>query len=214
MLAFLYFFRSLTCQQTYDIGDMLESPINHRNPESQRHASQMMRNGILVLALICFIGICWKKKRLFIPASSQHSVITLNQTVLLVTLINLDSMLTYLLHPSDQRIIFVIQLLKTILIENIFFKCLIPVYLLLSCRRHYPALWVDRELRKCDFFMTPPSFISRPVVSKYQTNNSVLEQGEREISDLRNTAQHAGHTITITVHAPQDQGGSLPQIDN
>lgn len=188
----------------------MESHINRRNPESHRHASQMMRNTVLAMGLICFIGIYWKKKRLSIPARSQYNVITLNQTVLLVTLINLDSMLTYLLHPSDQRIIFVIQLLKTILIENIFFKCLIPIYLLLSCRCHYPNLWVDIKLRKCDFFMTPPSYIARPVISKYQNHETVVERDLKHRSALRNTSRQ----ISVTIHAPQDLGCTLLRIEN
>ena len=109
---FVFIFRGLACQKTYDLGELLESHEYSRNPDSIRHGNQMMKNACLVSALICFIGIYWKKKRLFIPArrKSQCNVITLNQTVLLVILINLDSMLTYLLHPNNQRLFFLLEL--------------------------------------------------------------------------------------------------------
>lgn len=207
----------MACQKIYDLGDLLESHKFSRNPDSIRHGNQMMKNAALVSALICLIGIYWKKKRLFIPARSQrqYNVMTLNQTVLLVILINLDSMLTYLLHPNSQQLFFLLELLKIIFIENIFFKCLIPVYLLLSSRRHYATLWVDRKPRRLTFFMTPPSFIARPVISKYKPeycNSEAMEGEVKEISIPRNTARHAGHII-ITVHAPQDQRDTFPPIE-
>ena len=154
---------------------------------------------------------------MFIPARSQYNVITLNQTVLLVILLNLDSMLTYVLHPNSQRLFFLLELMKIIFIENIFFKCLIPVYLLHCSRRHYPNLWVDRKPRKCNFFMTAPSFIARPVISKYQTENHKPELVGDEVrkKDLcgpRYTDRPVGH-ITITVQTSQDLGCTLPQIE-
>ena len=177
----------------------------------------MLRNGVLAAALIYVTGIYWKKKRTFIPARSQHNLITLNQTVLLVILINLDGMISYLLHPNDQSHVFVLELLKIIFIENIFFKCLVPVYLLLSSRRHYAILWNDRKPEKCNFFMTQPSFVARPVISKYKTNtnqNSVFGVVERrEIFPLRNSFRRPAHII-VTVHAPSDQGCSLPLVEN
>ena len=166
---FVFIFRGLACQKTYDLGELLESHEYSRNPDSIRHGSIMLRNGVLAAALIYATGIYWKKKRTFIPARSQHNLITLNQTVLFVILINLDGMISYLLHPNDQSHVFVLELLKIIFIENIFFKCLVPVYLLLSSRRHYAILWNDRKPEKCNFFMTQPSFIARPVISKYKT---------------------------------------------
>ena len=140
----LYLSRGLACRQAYgrDLGDLLASHKFYVNPDSIRHGNQVMKNGALVSALICLLGIYWKKKRVFIPARSQHNVITLNQTVLLVILLNLDSMLTYVLHPNSQRLFFLLELLKIIFIENIFFKCLVPVFLLHWSRRHYPTLWV------------------------------------------------------------------------
>ena len=193
---------------------MLESHEIYKNPDSIRHGTNMVRTGGLVFALLCATGIYWKKKKMSIPARSQYNVITLNQTVLLVILLQIDSMSSYLLHPNDQsqRLVFVIELLKIIFIENIFFKFLIPIYLLLCSRRHYPTLWVDRKQRKFHFFMTQPSFIARPVISKYQTN-SVLMPELREKSPLRNTNRRPGHVI-ITIHAASDQGCSLPMIEN
>ena len=194
---------------------MLESHEIYKNPDSIRHATNMVKNGGLAIALLCTAGIYWKKRKTSIPTRSQHNVITFNQTVLLVILLQIDSMSSYLLHPNDRKIVFVIDLLKIIFIENILFRFLFPVYLLLCSRRHYATLWVDRKQRKLTFFMTPPSFIARPVISKYKANNpnSVLEQEVKEISPLRNTNRRPGH-ISITIHAPSDQGCSLPQIEN
>ena len=169
-----------------------------------------MRNGALTVTLICLSGIYWKKKRMFIPVRGQYNVITLNQTVMLVILINLDTVFSYLLTPTEQRLGFFMELLKIIFVENIFFKCLIPVYLILCCKRNYATLWVDRKYKKLNFFMTRPSFIARPVVSKYQTNSESSEV--KELSHLQHTDRRPGHII-ITIHEP-DQGCSLTQIEN
>ena len=160
-------------------------------------------------------GIFWKRKKTFIPArrGCQYNLVTLNQTVLLVILLQLDSMCSYLLHPSDQRLVFVIELLKIIFIENIFFKFLIPVYLLSSSRRHYPILWVDRRQKTNDFFMTTPSFKARPIFSKYQTNHHNSVQDVEKISSDLGFTKSSAH-ITVTVHAPSGRGCSLPLIYN
>ena len=209
-------FRSLACTKTHDIAVLLESHEVYRNPNSIRHGSIMLRNGVLAAALIYATGIYWKKKRTFIPARSQHNLITLNQTVLFVILINLDGMISYLLHPNDQSHVFVLELLKMIFIENILFKCLVPVYLLLSSRRHYAILWNDRKPEKCNFFMTQPSFVARPVISKFKNKNnenSVLEPEVKEIFQLRNSSRRPAHII-VTVHAPSDQGCSVARVEN
>ena len=54
----------------------------------------------LVIVLICTIGIYWKKSRNLIQARRcQYNVMTLNQTVLLVLLLNVDSVvLSYFLQ--------------------------------------------------------------------------------------------------------------------
>ena len=59
-----------------------------------------MKTTGLVIVLICTIGIYWKKSRNLIQARRcQYNVMTLNQTVLLVLLLNVDSVvLSYILH--------------------------------------------------------------------------------------------------------------------
>ena len=214
IVIFSYWFRSLTCKKTYDLDDLLESHKIYRNPDSIRHGTHMIKNAFLAGALICSIGIYWKKKRMFIPKRGQYNVITLNQSVLLVILIYLNTMFSYLLTPTEHKFVFFMELMKIIFIENIFFKCLIPVYLLLCCKQNYAILWVDRKQKKMNYFMTPPSFIARPVVSKYQTNNhnKVMKSREIEKPYLRDAIKRPKQII-ITVHAP-DQGCSLTQIES
>ena len=59
-----------------------------------------MKTTGLVIVLICTIGIYWKKSRNLIQARRcQYNVMTLNQTVLLVLLLNVDSVvLSYFLQ--------------------------------------------------------------------------------------------------------------------
>ena len=207
----------------------------------------------LVIVLICTVGIYWKKNLKLIRARRcQYNVMTLNQTVLLVLLLNVDSVvLSYFLQgrpvlsrseisrfpkltvkdrsiktelasatseyftssrtkrltsllSGKGRLVFTLEMLRTILIENIFFKSLVPVYLILQSRTHLKSLWADRQPERLRFFMSTQKIIGRPVISKYQTT----EQEDGAIFNYRNNVRQRRNRnhVTITIHAEEKFG--------
>ena len=131
---------------------------------------------------------------------------TLNQTVLLVVLLNLDSIFFgYLLSASVQsRLQFNLEMLRIILIENMFFKCFVPIYLIWNSRKHLKSLWSDKEPERLKFFMSQQSGIGGPVISKY-------EGTERETAVYKNDIM--SHHVTITTHEEADnQPGGLASV--
>ena len=110
--------------------ELFESHKYIRNPDSIRNGNLVLKSVVLAGGLLCTLGIYWKKRRKNIRKSGQqYNVMTLNQTVLLVILLNLDStFFSYLLSaPVSGTLLFNLEMLRTILIENLFFKCLQPL---------------------------------------------------------------------------------------
>ena len=114
-----------------------------------------MRSVFLSIAIICAVSINWKKKRLSLKPRGNYNVITLNETLLLICLLSVDSssiLHTGLLHyghsSHDQTLLFTLELLRIIIIENILFKVLVPVYLILQSRSHYKTLWSEEPEKK------------------------------------------------------------------
>ena len=132
----------------------------------------------------------------------QHNVMTLNLTVLLVILLNLDSaVLSYFLQGKG-RLVLTLEMLRTILIENIFFKSLVPVYLILQSRTHLKSLWTDKQPERLRFFMSAQKIIGRPVVSKYQPTDPETWAGAPINGWQRRNRSH----VTITIHATEQFG--------
>ena len=102
------------------------------------------------------------------------------------------------------RLVFTLEMLRTILIENIFFKSLVPVYLILQSRTHLKSLWADRQPERLRFFMSTHKIIGRPVISKYQTT----EQEDGAIFNYRNNVRQRRNRnhVTITIHAEEKFG--------
>ena len=118
----------------------------------------------------------------------------------LVTLLYLDSIIfSYgLLHRTDHQLAFIMEMLRIILVENIFFKFLVPLFIILLSRRRVQALWAEREARKLEFFQTLPSFIARPVVYKYPTSGQTVQTVQREPVKTRKSGRFS--MVTVTMH--------------
>ena len=147
-----------------------------------------MKTCALMFGLVAAIGMLWKKRKLS-PWKRNHNVITLNQTLLFVILIYIDSTLFAYYLGTGGGFVFNLEMLRIIVIENLTFKFVFPLLLLRSSKSYLPALWSDREERRLEFFMTTPSYEARPVVFKYQTIQT--ERRRRNI---------ANRYITLTVH--------------
>ena len=144
-----------------------------------------MKTCALMFGLVSAMGMFWKKRKLSIPWRGNHNVITLNQTVIFVILIYIDSTLLAYYLGDEGRSLFYLEMMRVILNENLAFKFIFPLLLIWSSKSHLPALWADREERRLEFFLTTPSYEARPVVFKYPTE-------ERR--------SHVNRFITVTFH--------------
>ena len=195
--------------KTKYVEKLTTSHKNYKNPESIRNGNLVFKSLPVIFALICTAGVYWKRKRQRIRVKENYNVMTFNGTVLLVLLIYLDNILfSYLMLDSSQQN-FTLEILRTIFIENLFFKCLIPTHLLLQSRTHLEALWVDNQSKKINFFLTSPSFIPRSglVITETLNNQQIIEASTRHRPD----SQHPLN-MTITIHQHEDQENELPEI--
>ena len=162
------------CDKKTNFNFLVTTKTTYKNPESLRNANLLMKSVVLVTAIIC-------------------------------TLLYLDSILfSYgLLHRTDHQLSFILEMFRIILVENIFFKFLVPLLIILRSRRKLKTLWAEREAGKLEFFLTPPSLIARPVISKYP----VCQQ------TVLSTVKPSQVKIIATIHNTSDQPDSLPPVD-
>ena len=116
---------------------------------------------VMVFVVLTTAGIYWKRKRLPNKIKDhQRNVLTLNQTLGVIFLIYCNNViLDYLLaifQPSD--LVFLLEELRVLIVENVLTKCLIPIFLILNTRRQLPGLWTNKEMKRTDFYMTKPTF--------------------------------------------------------
>ena len=156
-----------------------------------------------------FAGIHWKKKKGSIKfLNVNQNVMTLNQTVFLVSLLHLDNSLLAYFLGSQNTAVFTMEMWRTILIENIFFKFIIPVFLIIYSKLHLKSLWSDQDYRNINFFLSSSSYEARPVVSKYSNKFQIIN--EKDTSGSSNSASKY-RDLTVTVHGSIDSEG-LPEI--
>ena len=150
------------------------------DPPLLRFGNTVMINVFLLLIIIMTIGVYWKRRQQKKPmrvSNGNVNVITLNQTVILMSLISLDNTgLSYVINLDNflglsEDLVFKLETFRVILIENIFFKFCVPLYFLIDSKAKLPSLWAERDDRKLDFFLTGQTFIARPVVFKYKVES-------------------------------------------
>ena len=122
-----------------------------------RYRNLWSKSLIVFFVLLTTLGIYWKKKRiLFKIPKYQRNVLTLNQTVGVIGLVYSNNILCdYLLAcfpPSE--LLFILETLRVILIENILTRFLLPLLLILNTRRTLPELWAEKDWERQEFFMT------------------------------------------------------------
>ena len=64
--------------------------------------------------------------------------------------------------------------MKTILIKNVFFKFLFPLYLLISSKQNLPELWAERKEEYLKFVMIKQNYTPREV----QLPNSYIQDSQ------------------------------------
>ena len=158
----------------------------HENPLILRYGNLILKNVLILVILICTIGAYWKRRHVKKPmaVSGRVNVFTLSQTVTLLTLFSFDNTLLSFVISSDNvlgmsnELVFNLEMLRVIFIENLFFKFLVPLYLLHNTGTNLPSLWAERNYRNQDFFMTVRNLTPRQVISRYQVENERDQEGE------------------------------------
>ena len=158
----------------------------HENPLILRYGNLILKNVLILVILICTIGAYWKRRHVKKPmaVSGRVNVFTLSQTVTLLTLFSFDNTLLSFVISSDNvlgmsnELVFNLEMLRVIFIENLFFKFLVPLYLLHNTGTNLPSLWAERNYRNQDFFMTVRNLTPRQVISRYQVDNERDPEGE------------------------------------
>ena len=117
----------------------------------------------MVFVFLTSAGIYWKKKRLSNKVENhQRNLLTLKQTVGLLFFIYCNNvLLDYLLAIfKPNQLVFTMEILRVVIVENLLTKFAIPVGLILNSRRHLPGLWSNKQIKRPEFFMTEPNFDS------------------------------------------------------
>ena len=106
------------------------------------------------LVTILFTAILWKKTGLKV-ASYQRNLLTLNQTVAIRVWLTLDFYLVQLILiiiPTEKILLF--EMVKQILVDNICYRFLIPLILILTTKKNLPQLWTEKSGQRKRFYMT------------------------------------------------------------
>ena len=170
--------RAHLCKLSEKNDKLVDSKIFYENPKNIRYGNLVMKNVVLIVVILVAIGVYWKKRQQKKPmkVSGNVNVMTLWQTVCYIIFVSLDNtVLSFVISSDflsyfelDENLAFNLEMLRVILVENIFFKFLVPLYLLQNSKTSLPSLWVERDWRRLEFSMTSQSLIPRPVVSKYE----------------------------------------------
>ena len=118
---------------------------------------------VMVFVILTSAGIYWKRKRLSNKVENhQRNLLTLKQTVGLLFLIYGNNvLLDYLLAIfQPNHLVFTLEMLRVVILENLLTKFAIPVGLILNSRRHLPGLWSNKQIQRLEFSMTKPTFHS------------------------------------------------------
>ena len=109
--------------------------------------------------LLLAAAILWRKKTLrlklfsLLGGGNQTNVITLNQTVWIRVILCADLLMVHLLkNIIDTNRIFLFDILKLIIVDNICYRFFFPVYLIINTKSCLPELFSKKPIRKLDFF--------------------------------------------------------------
>ena len=154
--------RTQLCKLIENHPQFEHSKQAYENPQSLRFGNLVMKNVLVVVIIIMSIGVYWKQRHQKNPmrVTGNFNVITLKQTVFFLILISFDNTcMSYVISWDNffgisDDVVFVLEMLRVILVENIFFKFCVPLYFLIESKKKVPNLWADRDHRQLDFFMT------------------------------------------------------------
>ena len=182
------------------------------NPIHMRYGNLVMKNVLILVIMLMAFSVYWKRRHVRKPMAvpGNVNVVTLKQTVTLLTLFSFDNTLLAFIITTDNalgisnELVFLLEMLRVIFIENIFFKFLVPLYLLQNSRTSLPALWAERNCRKQKFFITALSLTPRQIISRYQEEErepEIKSSFNRRVVYIRNSCLDVDMDIpTVEIH--------------
>ena len=119
--------------------------------------------------LLLAAAILWKKKTLRLKlfplmggGGNQINVITLNHTVWIRVILSADMLAVYLMRNIiSPNTMLTFEMLKLIIIDNICYRFLFPVYLIINAKSSLPELFLEKPFRKLIFFKSEQNLIPR-----------------------------------------------------
>ena len=115
-----------------------------------------MESVTLAIILVLYATVMWRKEQLSHKVNKRQSnLLTLNQTVALSVVVTLDYFIfecCIWILPEENVLLF--EMLKLILIDNLCYRFLVPLLLLLNTRKIFPELWTGTVQGTTGFYMT------------------------------------------------------------
>ena len=186
---------------------MIRNTLTKEIFSQSRYNNFWFKSIIVFFVLLMTLGIFWKKRILLKIPKHQQNVLTLSQTVATILLIYTNNVLCdYLLSlaPSSE-ILFILEELRVILMENLLTRFLLPILLILNTQRTLPALWTEKPWKRREFFMTKINFQSH-----YPQTDVSFDQEERRQKDL---FKYNDRTTTTTL-ANTAMGSNIPEVSD
>ena len=114
------------------------------------------------MVLLLFVSILWSKQQFAQTSRTRNNVLSLNQTVAIKVWLHADLycfQLVLNMIPPEKMVQF--EMMK-IVVDNICYRFLLPLILLISTKNNFPELWTDGPMRKRrDFYQTEMEIIPR-----------------------------------------------------
>lgn len=107
-----------------------------------------------IVVTILYTTVLWKKNRVKVPRN-QINLLTLNQTVFIRVWLTGEFYLVQLLLmiiPEEKILLF--EMVKHIIVDNICYRFLIPLALVITTKKNLPHLWTERSAKSKTFYMT------------------------------------------------------------
>ena len=139
------------------------------------------KSTVAVFVILTAAGIYWKKRRISDKiGNNQRNLLTLKQTLGIILFIYCNNVVAdYILawfKPS--RLVFLLEEMRVILVENLLIRFLLPIVLIIYTKTSLPALWSNQDIRRSKFYMTKPDFEASRKMTKMDNEGENKESCE------------------------------------
>lgn len=109
-----------------------------------------------VIVLIIYASILWKKKHFQQGVNSrQQNLLNLNQTVAIRVWLAIEIFSIKIIRwflPQEKVLVF--EMIKIIIVDNICYRFLAPLLLLLNTKKEFTELWSNSPVKRTGFYLS------------------------------------------------------------